>query len=283
MYPTNRGYAQSQGLRLLEAAVRHFGPIFTLEQIEPLAAELQISSPQLRWLLSSLGRSGWIEKLNRGVYAAKSNLFTGEISPFAIAAALANPIAISHWSALAHHGFTTQIPSMVQASTPRKVITPEMRKGRARSPRGRAVWQASGIEVEFIHVQPKYFFGHNQIWVNSWQQVAITDPERTALDLVARSDIFGGMAASIEILEEVISQINPEILIGYALQYNAGAVIKRLGWILENLEIPEQVTNPLQTYPVNTTYRLDPKSAASAQRNPRWRIIENLRRSDARS
>lgn len=36
-------------------------------------------------------------------------------------AALVEPMAISHWSALAHHGLTTQIPPMVQASTPRTI------------------------------------------------------------------------------------------------------------------------------------------------------------------
>jgi len=71
--------------------------------------------------------------------------------------------------------FITQIPVMVQASTPRKIVTPEMRSGQANSPRGRAVWKALGIEVEFIHILSRHFFGHLQIWVNNWQQVAITD------------------------------------------------------------------------------------------------------------
>jgi hypothetical protein len=56
-----------------------------------------------------------------------------QLLPFAVTAALVQPCAISHWSALEHHGFTTQIPMAVQASTPRKVVTPEMRKGHARS------------------------------------------------------------------------------------------------------------------------------------------------------
>ena len=269
-------YAQTQGIMLLERVVQKFGPIFTIEQIGSLAAELQIARPQLRWLLSALGRSGWLENLKRGTYAVKSPLFGGEISPFAIAAALVEPIAISHWSALAQLGFTAQIPVMVQASTTRKVVTPEMRSGRAYRPRGRATWRAMGVEVEFIQIQPRHFFGHQRIWVSNWHRVAITDPERTALDLMARPDIFGGMRAAIEILEEALPQISLEVLAQYGLQYDTGAVIKRLGWVLEHLGVAPEALTALHNYPVTTYYRLEPQSQPNRRYNARWRIIENL-------
>lgn len=277
----NSHYAQSQGLKLLEAAVQHFGPIFNIEQISPLASELQISRPQLRCLLSVLVRSGWLETIKRGTYAVKSTLFAGEIPPFAIASALVQPLAISHWSALAQHGFTTQLPVMVQASTPRKVVTPEMRSGKAKRPRGRAVWHALGIDVEFIHIQARHFFGHQQQWVNNWQRVTITDPERTALDLIARPDIFGGMSAAIEILEGALPQINPVTLVQYALQYDVGATIKRLGWILEQLGVTLETLAAMQAYPVKTYYYLDPQGPKSTRYHARWKIIENLRRKNA--
>ena len=82
-------------------------------------------------------------------------LASGEIHPFAVAAALMQLSAISHGSALAHHGLTTQMPKMVQAPIPGKVVTPEMRYGQVYRPRGRAVWQALGVEVELIHNQPR--------------------------------------------------------------------------------------------------------------------------------
>lgn len=279
MIRNNARYAQSQGLKLLEAAVQKFGPIFTIDQIGPLAVESKMSRTQLRWLLSSLARSGWLEMLKRGTYAVKSPLFAGEIAPFAVAAALVQPMAVSHWSALAHHGFTTQLPAMLQASTPRKVITPEMRNGPAHRPRGRAVWKAHGLEIEYIYVQEKHFFGHQPVWVNSWQQVAVTDPERTALDLIARPDVFGGMRAAIEILEETLPRIEISGLVQYALRYNVGAVVKRLGWLLERFGRLAEETAPLQSYPVKTYYRLDTQAAPGQQYNSRWRIIENLRNS----
>src|SRR4030065_926617 len=273
-------YAQSQGMKILEMATQKLGPIFTINQLEPLAIELQIKRTQLRWLMSELARSGWIEIIKNGTYAVKSTLFGSEISPFAVAAALVQPIAISHWSAMAQHSFTTQLPTMVQASTPKKVITPEMHTGGAYTPRGRAVWRAAGVEVEFIHVQSRHFFGHQQIWVNNWQQVAMTNPERTALDLIVRSDIFGGMGAAFDLLEEILPRIDIIKLIQYGLFYDSGAVIKRLGWVLEQLSVKSEMLDPLQKYGVRTYYRLDPQNPPNKVYRARWKIIENIRRSD---
>lgn len=271
-------YSQSQGLKLLELAVKEFGPLFTLDQIRPLAKAQNLSTANLRYLLSTLADAGWIEILKRGTYLVKSPLYSQEVPVYALASALIQPMAISHWSACTHHGFTTQNPAMVQASTPGKVITPEMRTGKAHSPRGRAVWTVSGFDFEFIHVAPNHFWGFQKIWVNSWQQVNITDQERTAMDLIARPDIFGGFSAAVEILESAITQIDIDRLVDYALKYDTGSVIKRLGWALENVGIPGTSLEGLRIYPVKRYYLLDPNLEKNAIKNSRWHIIENLKR-----
>ncbi len=278
MASNDTNYSHSQGVKLLESAVREFGPIFTLEQLRPIANSQKLSQTHLRFLISSLSSAGWIEIIKRGTYVVKSPLYSGEIPPFAIAAALINPMAISHWSACAHHGFSTQMPAMVQASTPKKVITPEMRSGKAHSPRGRAIWRAYGIDVEFINIAQDVFWGFGKMWVNSWQQVAITDPERTALDLIARPDIFGGLSSAIEILENALGSIKIARLVDYAVKYDMGSVIKRLGWALEKLGVESENLGPLQIYPVGRYYPLDPNLEVGATKNIRWKILENLKR-----
>jgi predicted transcriptional regulator of viral defense system len=274
--PREPGYSQSRGIKLLESALQDDGPIITLAQLKAIASRQRLSATHLRFLVSSLARAGWIEILKRGVYVVKSPLYAGEISPFAIAAALVQPIAISHWSACSYHGFTTQTSTMVQASTPARVITPEMRKGSAHSPRGRAVWQAHGSEFEFIHVKPQAFWGIEQVWVNSSQPVSFTDRERTALDLTARPDIFGGFASAVEILEAALPLIQPDRLIAYALKLGVGSVIKRLGWALEKLGVSAVTLDPLRNYPVKRYYALDPRHPAKDRKDPAWHIYENL-------
>jgi predicted transcriptional regulator of viral defense system len=271
-------YSKSQGLKLLESAVKEFGPIFSIGQIKPFAKAQKLSDTSLRYLISALAHAGWIEILKRGTYLVKSPFYSEEVPVFAISAALVHPIAISHWSACAHHGFTTQNPIMVQASTPSKVVTPEMRKGKAHSPRGRAVWTISGQEYEFIHVDRNQFWGFDRIWVNSWQQIDITDRERTALDLIIRPDIFGGFSAAVEILENSIDLINIERLVAYALEHHTGSVIKRLGWILDNLGITERSIELLRKYPIKRYYLLDPNLEKGSINNSLWKINQNLKR-----
>lgn len=271
-------YSYSQGVQLLEKTVHKYGPIFTLKQISSIPENKLLSPIQIRKLISKLSTSGWIEILKRGTYVATRSLFSGEISPFGIAAALVQPMAISYWSALAHHGFTTQNPTMIQATTTHKVITPEMRLGNAYSPRGRAVWRAHKMEFEFIYTQPNLFWGFEKMWIGDWYQIDITDPERTALDLIIRPDIFGGFSAATEILEGTLLQINIMKLVDYALRYNNGSVIKRLGWLLEQMNVDPVLLLPLLNYPIKRYVPLDASQSKERIHNLRWKIIENIKK-----
>jgi len=271
-------YFNTQGAQLLERAVNEFGPIFTIEQISSLPDHQQSAPHQIRKLVSRLAQTGWIEILKRGTYAVKSPLYSGDIPPFAIASALVQPIAISHWSALAHHGLSTQNPTMIQASTPAKIMTPEMRQGETYRPRGRTTWRAFDLEFEFIHVKKERFWGFQSQWVNAWTQVGITDRERTVLDLIIRPDVFGGIRAASEIMESALPQINLSQLVTYAVRYDVGTVIKRLGWLLEKMGVDGSLLLPLKNYPVTGTVRLDPQQSRSNITNTIWQINDNLKR-----
>jgi len=273
------GYSNTIGMRLLESAVQKHGPIFTIEQSKAITQKHQISDSHLRFLISSLASTGKIEIIKRGTYVVTSPLFTEDISPFAIAAALVNPMAIAYWSACAYHGFTNQNPIMIQAVTPKKVVTPEMRKGKAYSPRGRAAWRAHGLEYEFINISAKQFWGFDSVWVSAWHQVNVVDRERTTLDLIIRSDIFGGITAAIDLLEIALEQIDISQLVQYAVRYKTAQVTKRLGWVLEKLGVPDDELTPLIEYPASGYYKIDTKQTKdNASVNERWRVIENLKR-----
>ncbi len=269
-------YAHTRGTQLLERILEEVGPIFRIDEVRSLAADQGMTSQSLRWTLHSLARSGWIARIKRGVYVFNSSLFPEKLHPFALANALVEPMAISHWSALSHHGLTTQIPPMVQVMTPRKVVTPEMREGEASRPRGRAVWEVMDVEVEFIYIEKKRFFGFQQEWVSRWNRVSITDRERTFLDMVARPDLFGGLDLAMETFEEYGHVLNHDQLVRYALRYDMGSVIKRLGWILEEMGVSANLIAPLQKYDVRTYYPLDPSMPRTGSSDSHWHIINNL-------
>ncbi len=273
---TQDTYAQTKGTQLLGSIIEEVGPIFNIDEVRPLADNQGLTSQGLLWTLYSLSRSGWITRIKRGTYAVQSQLFPEELHPFALAAALVNPMAISHWSALVHYGLTTQIPPMVQATTPKKVVTPEMRKGAAARPRGRAVWKVLDVEIEFIYIEKQRFFGFQQEWVSQWHRVSITDRERTFVDMVARPDIFGGLEVALETFEEHGDTFDHEQLVQYALRLDMGSVIKRLGWLLEEMGASTDLTEPLQGYEARTYYPLDPSMRRSGPSVSRWQIINNL-------
>lgn len=269
-------YARNQGIALLEALIQTVGPIFSIQNAYTAGSEQGLSRQAIRDVLSKLAQSGWLTRIKRGVYAANAPLFDLEIHPFAIAQALADPIAVSHWSALAHHGFTTQIPPMVQVSTPTKVVTPEMRAGEAYSPRGTAAWTVMDVEFEFIHVSQEKFWGFTQEWVSDWHRVNITDPERTILDLIARSDLFGGISMAIETINSNLDRIDIPGLVDYAIRYDVGAYIKRLGWILESIGVSDEILEPLRAYQVQNYYVLDPQGHSVGEPVAQWKLTNNL-------
>ena len=104
------------------------------------------------------------------------------------------------------------------------------------------------------------------------------DPERTVLDMVAAPRAFGALSARIETLETHLGRLDLDRLIAYALRYDVGAVVKRLGWMMEVLGVPGSVTNPLRTYPVRTHYPLDPSGPAGRTPVTGWRVRDNLPR-----
>lgn len=270
------GYAQSQGMILLSRVVDAVGPLFTVEQARSAASDLGLTSQRINGLLSQLAQAGWIERIKQGTYAARAPLFGTAIHPYAVAAALVSPLAISHWSALAHHGLTTQIPPMIQASTTAVVVTPEMRQGAAYRPRGRATWRALGLEFEFIRVQPEHFFGFQDEWVSQWHHVQITNMERTMLDLFATPQVFGSLQTGLETLETNWGQLDLDRLVAYALCYAVGATVKRLGWALETLGAPESTIAPLRVYPVRAWAQLDPTGPPGGIPVAGWRLRNNL-------
>lgn len=272
----DNNYARNQGLKILEKILQEFGPIFSSEDAYSVGSHLSLESTQVAKVLSKMAQSNWLTRLKRGLYAVQSPLFEDDLHPFALAQALVEPTAISHWSALMHHGFTNQIPPMVQASTPTKVVTPEMRTGEAYRPRGTSVWKVLDIEIEYIYVKKDKFWGFIREWVSDWHRVKITDPERTIFDLIARSDLFGGISMAIETIHENLDEIDVSQLVEYALRYDVGSYIKRLGWILETTGVPDEVLESLHAYEIQNYHLLDPQGRDDGEPITRWKLYNNL-------
>lgn len=187
--------------------------------------------------------------------------------------ALVDPAAISHGSALHHHGLTDQVPREVFVHRARASVP---RARGAASRKTREGYAAGGNIYRFVRVQPERFFGTERVWVGD-TRVTITDPERTLLDGLSRPHYCGDFrfAEVLHAFEEGTSDLDLERIIRYALKLDA-ATVKRLGWVLEGQGVPSSRLEPLEELPIQGYRTLDPGGPRRGPRNRRWMIQENL-------
>ncbi|MBV9575703.1 MAG: hypothetical protein JO149_03685 [Gammaproteobacteria bacterium] len=269
---------ESQGTRLLRQLFLRGKRIFNMQDAIAAATLEKIPHNQLRKILSNLGKHKRVLRLRRGLYVSVGWLSEQtNTHPFVISVYLIQPSAISHWSALQHHGLTEQIPQIITASTTSKIVTPSMREKQKQPTKH--VWEIDGLRYEYINVQQKHFFGIEKIWFDEHFLVPITDKERTLLDIFVYSKMFGGIGEALGILENSLTMIDTQKLINYAIQYDKKSLAKRLGWALEYFGIPAKQLKPLLKIPINYYCRLDPSAPATGPCDKRWMIQNNLNKS----
>ncbi|MFI4957092.1 MAG: type IV toxin-antitoxin system AbiEi family antitoxin domain-containing protein [Gammaproteobacteria bacterium] len=276
---SNKQKIESDGITL----IRHLffaenKRIFNTEQAREAAAKIGIPQNTLNVILSRLFKQGIIRRIRRGLYASVGILGEVEsIHPYVISAFLVQPSAISHWSALQHHGLTEQIPLTIMASTPMRVYTPSMRDPHLNDSDHKHAWVIDETRYEYITIQEKHFnFGMEKIWIDPHFVVQITDKERTLLDVFVYSKMFGGMGGALGILEEALGDIDIQRFANYAKQYDEKAVAKRIGWALEYFGVDEQYLRPLLDIPLASYCLLDPVGSAVGPCDKRWMIQNNL-------
>ena len=254
--------------KLAEAGQR----IFTAEEARRIAPSVGLSPGYFRQALHHLARSGWIVRLRKGLYSVSGSVpGTTPLHEFEVAMALVEPAAISHWSALSHHGLTEQVPRRVFVLTTARSV-PRVRGVKAeRSDEGYPVGETI---YQFVQVKPERFFGVEDIWVNE-SRIKITDPERTLLDGLMAPQYCGDFAEVLHAFEVRDPKLDLERIINYALKLDA-ATVKRLGWILERQGVESARLEPLRDVPVKGYRVLDPAGPRRGPCDAGWMIQVNL-------
>lgn len=261
------------GIELVRLLAAEGERVFTIGRARELADGAGLTQSYLRQALHHLTRSGWLVRLKQGLYALSHSV--PGVTPaheFEIAMALVDPAAISHWSALHHHGLTDQVPREVFVLTTTRASVPRARGAASRNTR--EGYAAGGNTYRFVRVQPERFFGTERVWVGD-TRVTITDPERTLLDGLSRPHYYGDFAEVLHAFEEGTPDLDLERIIRYALKLDA-ATVKRLGWVLEGQGVPSSRLEPLEELPIKGYRTLDPSGPRRGPRNRRWMIQENL-------
>ena len=169
---------------------------------------------------------------------------------------------ISHYSAMRLHGMTTH--PLIDA-----IITVAKR---------RSTKKIHSVYYKFIYTQSKNFWGLSEHWVTKQEKIWVSDLEKTILDCLNRPSLCGGIKEVIRGIWSKQNQIDWKKLLAYAEKYHSKAAVKRLGYVLEILNlglnyIPglKKIISSKKDY-----IRLDPNSHKSGRYLSRWYVQLNI-------
>ena len=261
------------GIELVRLLAAEGDRVFSTDRARELAPRVGLKDTYLWEALHHLRRNGWIVSLRRGLYSLSSAV--PGVTPaheFEIAMALVTPGAISHWSALHHHGLTEQAPRRVFVLTTTEASVPRSRgAGTRRAHRGYSV----GVTTyQFVQVKPERYFGTDRAWIGE-ARVTITDPERTLLDGLSMPQYCGDFAEVLHAFEVRGADLDLDRIIEYSLRLDAASA-KRLGWVLERQGVDSSKLERLAALPVKGYRKLDPTGPRRGPCSSRWMIQENL-------
>lgn len=170
---------------------------------------------------------------------------------------------ISHYSAMDIHNMVTHPITKVFITTPKQ----EYKKQRI----------AGNTIFEFIYMNAKYIWGVKNFWVTKSEQVRVSDIERTIIDCLYRPKYCGGILEIVKGLWIQKEKIDFNKLFNYVVKFNKAVVIKRLGYILESLDLKDNdYLNKLKVRINNKYYVLDPLLTTKETYKNSWKCIANI-------
>lgn len=247
--------------RLLSELAESNKSIFTVDDAVKI---LKGKKSSVTKLLHDLTRKKWLFRLSRGKYlilpleAGLKPEFTEH--EFIIASNLINQYYISYWSALNYYGFTEQVSKTIfVAATKRKRET-----------------NILGLKIKFITIKKNKFFGFRKILINN-HPVNLAEKEKVIIDCLDFPRNCGGIIEVIKSIDSAREELDFKKLEDYAKRMKNSAIINRLGYILDLLDIKTKL-KPSKHYVF-----LDPLIKKKISYNTKWKIIENISKKDSLS
>ncbi|MFQ6084561.1 MAG: hypothetical protein ACE5WD_14575, partial [Candidatus Aminicenantia bacterium] len=218
-------------------------------------------------VVSELENMGRLVRLEKGKYLYVPEGFEGNWSgtSFLIASHLVKPYALSYWTALNYWHYTEQIPRTIFVQTIKRKLYSKK--------------EISGVRYKFITLKPNKFFGLTTIWERH-HKIQITDKEKTIVDCLDHPQYCGGILEATKGIYLGITnkEIGIDKLFQYAKRLGNKTVLKRLGFIVEALELtlPPSIIEKIQKEIGKGFSLLDPLLPNQGKYNSRWQLRINL-------
>lgn len=232
--------------------------------------------PRTRRLLAHLATRGWLARVRRGLYVTvplgATTPAEWRADPWAVAARSFNPCYVSGWSACEHWELTEQIFRDVAVVTSAPVRQNQV--------------VIQGTHYHLMHRPAARIFGTKSVW-RDHVQIRISDPTRTVVDILDVPRLGGGIRHVADVLNVYFggAHRNDRLLVEYAKKLGNRTVFKRLGFLLEALEIDasDLIAKCFAMRSSGLT-SLDPTMNRRGRLSKRWnlRVNANIRREELR-
>ncbi len=227
----------------------------------------QSGESALRELLSDMAKRGLLMRVKRGLYyiipyEQEAESFMPDWHLIAEYLVKDAEHYIGYYSAMQIHNLITQ-PSLKEQIVVSKQIRPSTIK-------------IKNVRFQFIYHNEKHFFGTKKTWIDNFNKVICSDLEKTFVDCLFKPDYAGGIVEISRAIYMSRDKINYGKLLNYTEKFKSQAVIKRLGFLLELLEIDSNIIDELQKVKTTSYILLDTELPKTGKMISRWSIQQNL-------
>ncbi len=250
--------------KLLESLNRSGKNIFS---VEDAAKIMNLPIKNARLYLSYFARRGWLSRVKRGLYIAVPlgtvNPQEYKENPWVVADRVFTPYYIGGWSAAEYWDLTEQIFNSVYVFTSRPFRCKNINI------------QGTDFVLKFLGKNNlKYVKG---VWVEN-VKITISEPAQTIVDILNDPSAGGGIRHVSDIIENYFNSEykNEEKLTECIKEKNNKTVYKRLGFILEGLNIPAVELIKICLKNISRGYSaFDPSIKNKGTYNRRWNLRVN--------
>lgn len=233
-----------------------------LVHVDDVMAALDVTRIEAAKLLARWNQQGYLRRIRRGVYTPISltAIHHEQVldDPWLVVPEFFSPGYVGGWSAAEHWDLTEQIFRSLCVFTTRKVR--------------RRQHVIQGVQFVVRHIQEKSLFGTKTVW-HGRRKVLVSDPHKTIVDMLADPSSGGGIEHVTECLRNYLKsrEFDPSTLLQYAQRLDNGAVIKRLGFLLEWLQVDGDLARNCLKLLTTGLVKLDPALPANRVIT-RWRL-----------
>jgi predicted transcriptional regulator of viral defense system len=234
--------------------------VFSLDKASQLLKTNAATTSQIVHRLAADGRLRRIQKARYLVVPQGHDPKNYTLEANLIASELIRPYYLSYWTALHYYGWTVQ-PSNTIFIASTKLKHPV---------------KVSGVTFKFVKLKPSRFFGY-KIQKANGHQIVVANPEKTIVDCLDQPRYCGEIVEAAKGIWSGRNELDFEKIRRYARRMGNGAIIKRLGFLMEILGVgSDAFREKLKSEKSSGYAALDTDGKTNGTFNSAWNLIVNV-------